>query len=86
MPDFHGFEKTKSQIVVRLRHFKEKRTFINIFEFLRPEELVLKMKQVCRKFYILSWNDELLNKVCFHTFGLDLFEEIKYRIAKRLYK
>ena len=35
---------------------------------------------------MLSWNDELMNKLCFHAFGIDLFEEIKYRIAKRLHK
>ncbi len=35
---------------------------------------------------MLTWNEELLNKLCFHAFGLSLFEEIKYRIAMRLHK
>ena len=86
LPDFQGFERTRCTLVMKLRHFKEKRTFVNIFEFFRPEEMVLKMKLVCRKFYMLSWCDELLNKLCFHAFGYDLFEEIKYRIAKRMHK
>ncbi|CDW78278.1 UNKNOWN [Stylonychia lemnae] len=44
------------------------------------------MKLVCKKFYELSWNCELLTNICFHNFGLELFAEIKYRCAKRLYK
>ena len=86
LPDFHGFELTRNRCLLKLKHFKEKRTFINIFEFLQPDEMVMKMKLVCKKFYILSWNDELMTKLCFHSFGIELFEEIKYRIAKRLHK
>ena len=73
-------------MLMKIRHFKEKRTFINIFEFLRVDEVLIKMKLVCRKFYMLTWNEELLNKLCFHAFGLEMFDEIKYRIAQRLHK
>jgi hypothetical protein len=86
LPDFRGFERVKSVLPIKLRHFKEKRTFINIFEFLNIEEMILKLKLVCKKFYILSWNDELLNKLTFHAFGIELYEEVKYRIAKHLHK
>ena len=85
LPDFRGFENTKCKLIMKIRHFKEKRTFINIFEFLKPEEMVTKMKLVCRKFYMLSWDKELLYKLCFHAFGQDLLEEIKYRVAKRIH-
>lgn len=73
-------------MVMKIRHFKEKRTFINIFEFLKPDEVLVKLKLVCRKFYMLSWSDELLNNLTFHAFGYELYDEIKYRIAKRLHK
>ena len=48
--------------------------------------MLLKIKLVCRKFYILSWNEELLTKICFHAFGYELYDQIKYKVAKRLYK
>ena len=86
LPDFHGFERTRNHKVLKLYHFKEKRTFINIFEFLAPDELLLTVKLVCKKFYMLSWNEELLKKVCFHAFGFQMYEEIKYRVAKHLHR
>lgn len=86
LPDFQGFERTKSFKTIKPKHFKELRVFILFFEFLKPEEVLLKMKLVSRKFYMLTWNYEMLYLLCFHAFGIELWEEIKYRIAKRMHK
>ena len=84
LPDFRGFEKVEIKQVMPIKHFREKRTFINIFEWLKPDELLLILTRVCKKFYILSWSDELINKITFNQFGDRGLREIKYRCAQRL--
>jgi len=84
LPDFRGFENVRSNRLIPEKHFKEKRTLLLIFRWLPPDIMLLKMVKVCRKFYILSWNLELLNNLCFHSFGLKRYNEIRFRCAKRL--
>jgi len=80
LPDFRGFEKLRMKQVIEIKHFREKRTFINIFEWLSPDNMLLKVGKffrliqpfagkVCKKFYMLTWNDELLSKLAFNCFG-----------------
>lgn len=47
LPDFRGFEKLTMRQVIVIKHFREKRTFINIFEWLKPDEMLLKVGKVC---------------------------------------
>ena len=84
LPDFRGFEKLVMQQIIQIKHFREKRTFINIFEWMKPDEMLLKLGKICRKFYMLTWNDELLNKMAFNNFGTRGLNEVKFRVAKRL--
>jgi hypothetical protein len=42
------------------------------------------VSHACKKFQILSWNVELLDKITFNLFGDNGLREIKFRIAKRL--
>eukprot|EP00347_Sterkiella_histriomuscorum_P008144 403346211 len=86
LPDFMQFEHVKSIRIMKFNHFREKRTFISIFNYFTPDVLMLKMKLVSKKFYSLSWSDELLTYMCFNVFGTELYEQVKYRIAKYLYK
>ena len=86
LPDFRGFEKLKMKQVIEIKHFREKRTFINIFEWLSPDNVLLKVSKVCKKFYMLTWNDELLTKLAFNCFGTKRYNEIRFRIAKRLHQ
>lgn len=85
LPDFRGFEKLAMKCAIKIKHFKEKRTFINIFEWLKPDEMLLTVGKACKKFYMLTWNEELLNLLTYHTFGDKKYTEIKFRIAKRLH-
>ena len=85
LPDFKGFEKLRMRQVIKVKHFREKRTFINIFEWLKPDEMLLTVGKACKKFYMLTWNPELLNLLVFNTFGHRRYAEIKYKIAKRLH-
>jgi len=66
LPDFRGFEKVQMKQIIGNKSFREKRTFINIIEWLKPDEMLLTISHVCKKFYILSWNDELIRKVTFN--------------------
>ena len=84
LPDFRGFERLAMRQIIAIKHFREKRTFINIFEWLKPDEMLLKLGKCCRKFYMLSWNDELLNKMAFNSFGTRGLNDIKFRVAKRM--
>lgn len=84
LPDFRGFERMTMKQVIKTRHFREKRTFINIFEWLKPDEILLKLGKSCKKFYMLTWNDELLNKMAFHSFGTKGLNDIKFKVAKRM--
>lgn len=70
--------------IIPNKSFREKRTFINIIEWLKPDELLLTISHVCKKFYILSWNDELITKVTFNQFGDRGLREVKYKVAKRI--
>ena len=70
LPDFRGFEKINQVRVIKDKHFREKRMMILIFQWLSPDVMLLKMSNVCKKFYILSWNEELLKAFCFYNFGL----------------
>lgn len=84
LPDFRGFERLVMRQIIATKHFREKRTFINIFEWLKPDEMLLKMGKCCKKFYMLTWNDELLNKMAFNNFGTRGLNEIKFKVAKRM--
>lgn len=84
LPDFRGFENVKMNWIIPEKHFKEKRTLILIFQWLAPDTILLKLIKVCKKFYILTWNMELLNTLCFNSFGLRWYTEVRYRCAKRL--
>ena len=42
------------------------------------------MARVCKKFYILSWNQELVNKLCFFSFGQKRYNAIRFKCAKRI--
>ena len=66
LPDFRGFEKVAMKQIIASRAFREKRLLINILEWLKPDEILLKFIRVSRKFYMLTWNDELINKVTFN--------------------
>ena len=72
--------------VIPLKHFREKRTFINIFEWVKPDEMLMVVGKSCKKFYMLSWNDELINKLTFNTFGTKAYNEIRFKIAKRMHQ
>ena len=56
LPDFRGFEGVNFKPVIPAKSFREKRTFINIFEWLKPDEFLLTAAKACKKFHILSWN------------------------------
>ena len=84
LPDFRGFEKLHMKMVIPVKHFREKRTFINVFEWLKPDEVLLKLGRCCKKFQMLTWNEELLNKMAFNNFGAKGLNEIKFRVARRL--
>ena len=57
---------------------------LNIFRWLPPDVMLLKMAKVCKKFYILTWNQELLNNLCFYSFGTQNYNEIRFQCAKRI--
>ena len=84
LPDFRGFEKLVMVQIIKTKHFREKRTFINIFEWLKPDEMLLKLAKACKKFYMLTWNDELLKKMAYNNFGTKGLNEVKFRVARRL--
>ena len=86
LPDFRGFEKLKMTQIIPTKHFREKRTFINILEWLKPDEMLMRVGKVCKKFYMLTWNEELLNKMAHNNFGAKGINEIKFRIAKRMHQ
>jgi hypothetical protein len=77
-------ERINQKRIIADKHFKEKRTMLNIFQWLSPDVMILKMTHVCRKFYILSWNLELLNKLCFYNFGTKAYNQIRFKCAKRV--
>ena len=72
------------KMIIPVKHFREKRTFINIFEWMKPDEILLKLGRCCKKFQMMTWNDELLNKMAFNNFGTKGLNEIKFRVARRL--
>ena len=84
LPDFRGFERVNFKQIMPMKSFREKRTFINIFEWLKPDEFLLTVQKACKKFHMLSWNSELLQKITFNQFGESGLREIKFRVAKRL--
>eukprot|EP00347_Sterkiella_histriomuscorum_P004477 403360315 len=49
LPDFMQFEHVKSIRIMKFNHFREKRTFISIFNYFTPDVLMLKMKLVSKK-------------------------------------
>lgn len=69
--------------IIPTKSFREKRQLINILEWLKPDEIFLKFARVSKKFYIMSWNDELINKLALNQFGIAGLREIKFKIAKR---
>lgn len=71
LTDFRYFERVNCSRKIKIKHFKEKRTFLNIFEWIDAPELLITMAKVCKKFYILSWSEELISKTCQRTFGLE---------------
>lgn len=59
---------------------------ILIFEWFTPDIILLKMAHVCRKFYIVSWNEEMLNYLCHEQFGNRKYQEIRFKCAKRVHQ
>ena len=85
LPDFRGFEKVKCErIMATETAFKERRMLILIFRWLSPDILLLKLVQVCRNFYRLSWSAELLNNLVYHTFGFRGYQKVRHKVATRL--
>jgi len=70
LPDFSGFESLHCKPAVPITHIPDKRPLLLVLEWLQPDELVLTAALVCRKWYILTWYEELLNSIIFNNFGL----------------
>jgi hypothetical protein len=43
LPDFRGFENTVCKRIIKDKHFKEKRMLLNIFMWLPPDNMLMKM-------------------------------------------
>ena len=74
--------------VIPERPFPKKRLMINVFEWLMPQEVVVKIARCSREFYMVTWNMELLKKVAENALtkaGLLRFREaLAQQIGKAL--
>jgi hypothetical protein len=63
--------------VVLERPFKRKRMYINVVEWLMPNEVLMKMAKVSREWYMITWNYEALRRVSENVMGKEGYKRIK---------